>query len=655
MRAELVGISLAVEAGRGRATSRSAHRYPGAPDQLDARRGARTRSRRGSTSSAPKVGQHLKYDAHVFANHGIALGGVAHDTMLESYVLNSTATRHDLDSLAARYLGLETLKYEDVVGKGAKQITFDQVDLDDARRATRPRTPTSRCACTRRCGRKLARDAAARARLPRHRDARWCACCSRWSAPACWSTPRLLRAAEPGARDDDGRDRAGRVRRWPAGRSTWARRSSSGDPLRPAAAAGARQDAERPAVDGGGRARAARRALTRCRGCARVPRPREAQVDVHGQAAAEIDPRTGRIHTSYHQAVAATGRLSSSDPNLQNIPIRTAEGRRIRQAFVAPPGFKLLAADYSQIELRIMAHLSGDEGLLAAFASEQRHPSRDRGRGLRRAARGGHRRSAPRRRRRSTSASSTACRRSGSPSSSASSGARRRTTSTATSSAIRACGATWTRRAQARARRGYVETVFGRRLYLPEINSRNAQLRQYAERSAINAPMQGTAADIIKRAMIEVAAWLAAEEPRRALDHAGARRARLRSSRAASERYRRQHRSHHGRQPRSFACRCASIGASGQLGRGALIFWEEAAGTFVKRRGTNPTAPRKGAPAILPNAGSLIPAHPAGVDAPGASPESRARGFFFSALPKARPRSRSAPRARHRPSAPRIW
>ncbi|HWN37766.1 MAG TPA: DNA polymerase, partial [Gammaproteobacteria bacterium] len=227
----------------------------------------------------------------------------------------------------------------------------------------------------------------------------------------------------------------------------------------------------------------------------------------------EIDPRTKRIHTSYHQAVAATGRLSSSDPNLQNIPIRTAEGRRIRQAFIAPPGFKLLAADYSQIELRIMAHLSGDEGLLTAFASEQ-----DVHRATAAEVFGTSLEAVTADQRRSAKAINFGliygmsafglAKQLGIERGQAQDyvaryferypGVRRYMDET---------------RASAR-RSGFVSTVFGRRLHLPEINSRNAQMRQYAERSAINAPMQGTAADIIKRAMIEVAAWLAAEEPR---------------------------------------------------------------------------------------------------------------------------------------------
>jgi DNA polymerase-1 len=224
----------------------------------------------------------------------------------------------------------------------------------------------------------------------------------------------------------------------------------------------------------------------------------------------DIDPRTKRIHTSYHQAVAATGRLSSSDPNLQNIPIRTAEGRRIRQAFIAPQGFKLLAADYSQIELRIMAHLSGDEGLLTAFAFDQ-----DVHRATAAEVFGVPLESVTAEQRRSAKAINFGliygmsafglAKQLGVPRAEAQAyvdryferypGVRRYMDETRTGAR----------------RLGYVSTVFGRRLYLPEINARNSQLRQYAERSAINAPMQGTAADIIKRAMIGVAAWLVAE------------------------------------------------------------------------------------------------------------------------------------------------
>ena len=220
-----------------------------------------------------------------------------------------------------------------------------------------------------------------------------------------------------------------------------------------------------------------------------------------------VNERSGRIHTNYAQAVAATGRLSSVDPNLQNIPIRRPEGRRIRQAFIAPPGHVLLAADYSQIELRIMAHLSGDEGLRAAFAADTRcAPGNRRGSFWRRARpRSPPISAAPPRP--STSGSSTACRRSDSPATSASIAARRRPTWSATSQRYPGVKRFMDNtRAQAR-EMGYVETVFGRRLYLPDIRSGNAQMRQYAERSAINAPMQGTAADIIKRAMITVDAW----------------------------------------------------------------------------------------------------------------------------------------------------
>ena len=304
--------------------------------------------------------------------------------MLESYVLNSTATKHDLDSVAARYLGLATTKYEELVGKGAKQIVFDQVDVA-MRDALRGRSGRRRAAAARALAAGSTRCPSSSACTARS-SGRCCACSSAWSRPACWST-RACCARRVRSSRHDGRDGAGRVRggRRPfnlgspkqlqevlydrlalpvLGKTPKGQPSTAEDVLEQLA-----ESYELP------RLVLEYRALTKLKSTYTDKLP------------LEIDPRTGRIHTSYQQAVAATGRLSSADPNLQNIPIRTAEGRRIRQAFVAPPGFKLLAADYSQIELRIMAHLSGDEGLLAAFASDERHPPRDGRRGVRRAAR----------------------------------------------------------------------------------------------------------------------------------------------------------------------------------------------------------------------------------------------------------------------------
>jgi DNA polymerase-1 len=509
MRAELVGISLAVKTGEG-AYIPLAHRYPGAPDQLS-RDSVLERLRPWLESSAPKVGHHLKYDAHIFANHGVSLRGVAHDTMLESYVLNSTAARHDMDSLAALYLGVETVKYEDVTGKGAKQITFDQVDLDTATRYA-------------------AEDADVTLQL---HEALW---------PKLSQTPELARVYTdielPLVRVLERMEYTGvqvdaRLLREQS--QELAKKMAATEQAAYAAAGGpfnlgspkqlqeVLYDRLQLPVLGKtpkGQPSTAEDVLEQLAESYDLPR---LVLDYRGlsklkstytdKLPGDIDPRTGRIHTSYHQAVAATGRLSSSDPNLQNIPIRTAEGRRIRQAFVAPPGQTLLAADYSQIELRIMAHLSGDEGLLEAFASDQ-----DVHRATAAEVFGMALAEVTPDQRRSAKAINFGliygmsafglAKQLGIERGEAQAyvdryferypGVRRYMDET---------------RAKAR-RSGYVSTVFGRRLYLPEINSKNAQRRQYAERSAINAPMQGTAADIIKRAMIGVAAWLEAERPR---------------------------------------------------------------------------------------------------------------------------------------------
>jgi DNA polymerase-1 len=508
MRAELVGISLAVTPSEAAYIPLS-HRYPGAPDQLN-REAVLALLKPWLESAAPKVGHHLKYDAHIFANHGIALGGVVHDTMLESYVLNSTATRHDLDSVAALYLGLETLKYESVVGKGAKQITFDQVDLETATRysaedadvalqvhaALWPKleaTPELASVYT----------AIELPLVPVLQqmeytgvmvDARLLRQQSQELAEKMAATEKAAHAAAGGPFNLGSPKQLQevlyeRLKLPVLGKTPKGQPSTAEDVLEQLA-----ESYDLP------------RLILEYRGLTKL---KSTYTD---KLPADIDPRTQRIHTSYHQAVAATGRLSSSDPNLQNIPIRTAEGRRIRQAFVAPPGYKLLAADYSQIELRIMAHLSGDEGLLAAFAADQDV----------------HR--------------ATAAEVFGLPLDSVTAEQRRSAKAINFGliygmSAFGLAKQLGIERGQAQAyvdryferypgvrrymdetrasarRLGFVSTVFGRRLYLPEINARNNQLRQYAERSAINAPMQGTAADIIKRAMIGVAAWLKAEEP----------------------------------------------------------------------------------------------------------------------------------------------
>jgi DNA polymerase-1 len=503
MQAELVGISLAVAPGEA-AYIPLGHRYPGTPAQLN-RDAVLERLRAWLQSAAPKVGHHLKYDAHIFENYGVLLSGVRYDSMLESYVLNSTATRHDLDSVAAKYLGVQTIKYEDVVGKGAKQITFDQVDLETATRYS-------------------AEDADVALRL---HLALW---------PKLQQLPELERLytdiEQPLTRVLQKMEHTGVMVD-----AAMLKRQSQQLAEAMAVTEKAAYDAAGGPFNIGspkqlqevlyerlalpvlgktpkGQPSTAENVLQELAESYELPKR---VLEYRGLAKlkstytdklpSEINPRTGRIHTSYHQAVAATGRLSSSDPNLQNIPIRTPEGRRIRQAFVAPPGFRLLAADYSQIELRIMAHLSGDAGLLAAFAADQDI----------------HRATAAEVFNLSLEAVSSEQRRSA------------KAINFGLIYGMSAYGLAkqlGIERAQAqtyvdlyferypgvkrymdetrqRAReQGFVTTVSGRRLYLPDINARNAQQRQYAERSAINAPMQGTAADIIKRAMIAVDRWL---------------------------------------------------------------------------------------------------------------------------------------------------
>jgi DNA polymerase I len=509
MRAELVGLSVAVTPGEA-AYVPLAHRYPGAPDQLN-RETVLARLKPWLESAAPKVGHHLKYDAHIFANHGIALRGIEHDTMLESYVLNSTATRHDMDSVVALYLGIQSTKYEEVVGKGARQITFDQVDLDTATRyagedadlalrlhealwpqlqavADLARVYTD-------IERPLVRVLTQMEDTGVMVDARLLREQSQELAEKMAATEKTAYAAAGGPFNLGSPKQLQevlyeRLRLPVLGKTQKGQPSTAEDVLEQLA-----ENHELP------------RLILEYRGLTKL---KSTYTD---KLPTDIDPRTKRIHTSYHQAVAATGRLSSSDPNLQNIPIRTAEGRRIRQAFIAPPGFKLLAADYSQIELRIMAHLSGDEGLLAAFAGDL-----DVHRATAAEVFGMALEQVTNDQRRSAKAINFGL--------------------IYGMSAFGLAKQLGLERGQAQAyvdryferypgvrrymdetresarRLGYVTTVFGRRLYLPDINARNAALRQYAERSAINAPMQGTAADIIKRAMIGVAAWLEAHEPR---------------------------------------------------------------------------------------------------------------------------------------------
>jgi DNA polymerase-1 len=505
MQAEIVGVSFAVEPGRA-AYVPLAHSYPGAPEQLQRDEVLRLLQPLLEDPARGKVGHHLKYDAHVLRNHGITLRGMRFDSMLESYVLNSVATRHDLDAAALFYLGVETIRYDDVAGKGAKQLPFAEVSAEKAGEYSAEEADVAVRLHRTLWPRLEALPALARLYVEIEQplvpvlvemehcgvlvDAQMLKKQSQQLAQACVELERRAHEAagqpfkveSPKQLQDVLFNKLGLPvkRRTPSGQP-----STAEDVLEELA-----DEFELPRI------------IMEYRGLAKL---RSTYTD---KLPEQINPRTGRVHTSYHQAVAATGRLSSTDPNLQNIPIRTPEGRRIRQAFIAPPGHVLIAADYSQIELRIMAHLSGDAGLLDAFARDgDIHQA-------------------------------TAAEVFAGGSVTAVTADQRRAAKVINFGLIYGMSAFGLARqlgiergaaqryvelyfqrypgvkrymdeTRAMARdQGFVETVFGRRLYLPDIRSRNAQMRAYAERSAINAPMQGTAADIIKRAMIEVHRWL---------------------------------------------------------------------------------------------------------------------------------------------------
>jgi DNA polymerase-1 len=502
--ASVVGVSFAVEPGHA-AYVPLAHDYPGAPEQLDRDKVLAMLKPLLEDPDHPKLGQNLKYDVNVLANHGIQVQGIQHDTMLESYVFNSTGTRHNMDSLAMKFLGHETIHYEDVAGRGAKQIPFQQVALEQA-------TPYA------------AEDADITLQLhenlwPRLKTESSLA--SLYQQIEIRLVPVLARMEQHGVLiqsemlAEQGSELAEKIQQ-----IEQSAHKVAGQPFN----LGSPKQIQEILYEKLGlpvlrktpkgqpsTAEAVLRDLA-----ADYPLPRLI-LDHRGMSKLkstytdrlpeQINPATGRVHTSYHQAVAATGRLSSSEPNLQNIPVRSAEGRRIRQAFIAPEGSKLVAADYSQIELRIMAHLSADENLLCAFdngedihsataaevfgvtlknvTSDQRRSAKAINFGLiyGMSAFGlGRQLSIPRK-----EAQSYIDR-----------------YFTRYPSVRKYMDNT---REKARDQ-GYVETLLGRRLYLPEIKARNPQRRQYAERTAINAPMQGTAADIIKKAMIEVDRWI---------------------------------------------------------------------------------------------------------------------------------------------------
>jgi DNA polymerase-1 len=504
MRARLVGLSFAVDAGEA-AYVPLGHDYAGAPPQLDADQVLAALKPVLEDAALAKLGHQLKFDTHILANHGIALEGQRYDSMLESYVLDSVATNHEIASVAEKYLGIKTIRYEDVAGRGAKQLPFNQVDVE-------------------RAAEYAAEDADVTLRLHR---AIWPRLEAVPRLKALYETieqplvPVLYRMERAGvlvdrkllrAQSSELAARMEELKTQAHGAAGGAFNLDSpkqlqeilfgklGLPVTRKTPTGQPSTAE-DVLEELATSYELPKLILEYRGVAKL---KSTYTD---KLPDQVDERTGRIHTSYQQGVAATGRLSSSDPNLQNIPIRTPEGRRIRQAFVAAQGHSLVAADYSQIELRIMAHLSGDASLLKAFAEE-----RDVHQATAAEVLGIPLAQVNPEQRRSAKAVNF-----GLIYGMSAFGLARQLGINRTE-AQRYVDLYFARypgvkrymdetRAQAR-ELGYVETVFGRRLYLPEIKSRNAALRQYAERSAINAPMQGTAADIIKRAMIAIDGWL---------------------------------------------------------------------------------------------------------------------------------------------------
>ncbi|MEX2524531.1 MAG: DNA polymerase I [Gammaproteobacteria bacterium] len=501
MIAEIVGVSFSTISGSA-AYVPLAHDYDGAPKQLDRNDVLKRLSSVLSSDKRKKLGHNLKYDQSVLANYGIELNGIEHDSMLESYVLNSTASRHDMDSLAQKYLNIRTTHYEEVAGKGAKQVPFNKVPVEIA-------------------GPYAAEDADITLRLhetlwPRlseeknlkeiyqHMEVPLLSILSRMERNGVMIDVEMLH--------EQSRELTGRMAEIEEhAHNITGETFNIGSPKQIQAILyekmelpvisktpkGQPSTAEAVLQDLADQGYELPRLILDHRAMSKL---KSTYTD---RLPGMINASTGRVHTSYHQAVAATGRLSSSDPNLQNIPIRSPEGRKIRRAFIAPPGYALLAADYSQIELRIMAHLSGDKSLLKAF---------EQGEDIHRAT--------------ASEVFDTELDEVTSE--------QRRSAKAINFGLIYGMSAWGLARqlgidrgaakeyvdryferypgvkqymddTRERARElGYVETVFGRRLYLPEINARNVQRRQYAERTAINAPMQGTAADIIKKAMLGI-------------------------------------------------------------------------------------------------------------------------------------------------------
>ncbi|MFQ2909452.1 DNA polymerase I [Aeromonas allosaccharophila] len=504
MEARIVGVSFAVEAGKA-AYVPFGHDYLGAPVQLSEAVVLGKLKPLLEDPTRLKVGQNLKYDRNVLLNHDIDLQGIAYDTMLESYVLNSTASRHDMDSLAKRYLGVETTSFEDIAGKGVKQLTFNQIELEQAAPyAAEDADITLRLHQTL-WGQLEAVPGLAKVfseiELP------LLPVLARMELLGTTIDPKLLhqqsqeielRLAEL---EKQAHELAGQEFNLSSPKQLGEILFTKlGLPIIKKTPKGAPSTAEEVLAELA-ETYELPRLLMEHRGLAKLKSTYTDKLPLM------IKPRTGRVHTSYHQAVAATGRLSSSDPNLQNIPVRNEQGRRIRQAFIPSAGYKLVAADYSQIELRIMAHLSGDKGLLTAFAE---------GKDI-------HKATAAEVFGVALDAVTTDMRRSAKAINfgliyGMSAFGLAKQLGIGRAEAQKYMDLYFERypgvleymertRQQAEAQ-GYVETLFGRRLYLPDIKSRNAGLRKAAERAAINAPMQGTAADIIKRAMINVDSWI---------------------------------------------------------------------------------------------------------------------------------------------------
>ncbi|MDH1632356.1 DNA polymerase I [Pseudomonas mosselii] len=505
--AQLVGLSFAVEPNEA-AYVPLAHDYEGAPAQLDRDAVLLALKPLLEDPAKGKIGQNAKYDINILANGSpaILMRGVAYDTMLESYVLDSTATRHDMDSLAQKYLDHTTIGFEDIAGKGAKQLTFNQIPLEKA-------------------GPYAAEDADITLRLHHALQARLAKTPS--VLPVLMDiemplVPVLAKIERQGALVDaallgvqSGELGAKLVELEREAYALAGEEFNLGSPKQLGAilydklgmpvlsktAKGQPSTAEAVLDDLAEQGYPLPKVLMQYRSLSKL---KSTYTD---KLPGQINPRTGRIHTSYQQAVAATGRLSSSDPNLQNIPVRTAEGRRIRQAFVASPGYRLLAADYSQIELRIMAHLAKDEGLLHAFRNDL-----DVHRATAAEVFGVALADVTTDQRRSAKAINFGliygmsafglAKQIGVD--------RKQSQDYIDRYFARYPGVlAYMERTRAQAaEQGFVETLFGRRLYLPDINAKNPALRKGAERTAINAPMQGTAADIIKRAMVAVDNWL---------------------------------------------------------------------------------------------------------------------------------------------------